>query len=48
MGYYSSANDLTTIGSSILSPALLPAELTRKWLKPLTHTSSLFTSIGGP
>ncbi len=47
-GYYLSASDLTTVGSSILSSTLLPAKLTRKWLKPLTHTSSLVMSIGRP
>jgi len=47
-GYYLSAGDLSTIGASILSSSLIPAKLTRKWLKPLTHTSSLVTSLGRP
>ncbi|KAK0648682.1 beta-lactamase/transpeptidase-like protein [Cercophora newfieldiana] len=47
-GYYLSASDLTTLGTSILSSTLLPPVLTRKWLKPLTHTSSLLTSLGRP
>ncbi|KAK0612115.1 beta-lactamase/transpeptidase-like protein [Immersiella caudata] len=47
-GYYLSASDLTTLGTSILSSTLLSPVLTRKWLKPLTHTSSLLTSLGRP
>jgi hypothetical protein len=47
-GYYLSASDLTTLGTSILSSSLLAPALTRKWLKPLTHTSSLLTSHGRP
>ena len=47
-GYYLSANDLSTLGSSILSSTLLPPKLTRKWLKPLAHTSGLLTSLGRP
>ncbi|KAK4446478.1 beta-lactamase/transpeptidase-like protein [Podospora aff. communis PSN243] len=47
-GYYLSATDLTTLGTSILSSSLLSPAATRKWLKPLTHTSSLLTSLGRP
>ncbi|KAK3360526.1 beta-lactamase/transpeptidase-like protein [Lasiosphaeria hispida] len=47
-GYYSTISDLTTLGTSILNSTLLPAKATRKWLKPLTHTGSLLTSIGRP
>ena len=47
-GYYQSANDLSALGASILNSTLLPPATTRKWMKPLTHTSSLFASIGRP
>jgi len=47
-GYFSSPADLTALGASILNSTLMPQATTRKWLKPLTHTSSLLTSIGRP
>jgi len=47
-GYYSSAADVSTIGQSILASSLLPEITTRRWLRPLTHTSSLYTSLGQP
>jgi hypothetical protein len=47
-GYFSSPNDLTTLGRSILSSTLLPPLLTRQWLKPVTHTASLTLAIGRP
>jgi hypothetical protein len=47
-GYISSLADLTTLGRSILASTILPPLTTRKWLKPVTHTSSLVLSIGSP
>jgi hypothetical protein len=47
-GYYSSLTDLTALGRSILNSTLLPPLTTRKWLKPITHTSSLRFSLGSP
>ncbi|KAK4182841.1 beta-lactamase/transpeptidase-like protein [Podospora australis] len=47
-GYYQSVTDLTTLGRSILNSTFLPPATTRQWLKPITHTSSLYTSIGRP
>ncbi|KAK4215499.1 beta-lactamase/transpeptidase-like protein [Rhypophila decipiens] len=47
-GYYQSVSDLTTLGRSIISSTLMPAISTRKWLKPVTHTSSLVFSLGRP
>ncbi|KAK4154675.1 beta-lactamase/transpeptidase-like protein [Chaetomidium leptoderma] len=47
-GYYSTLTDLTTLGRSILNSTLLPALTTHKWLKPITHTSSLRFSLGSP
>jgi hypothetical protein len=45
---YSTATDLATIGRSILCSTLLEPAMTRKWMKPLTHTSSLHASVGMP
>ncbi|KAL2064611.1 hypothetical protein VTL71DRAFT_3748 [Oculimacula yallundae] len=47
-GVWSSTADLSTIGRSILSSKLLPPSVTRRWMKPLTHTSSPFFSVGSP
>jgi hypothetical protein len=45
---YSSTNDLTAIGQSILRSTLLPTTDTRKWLKPKAHTSDIRMSVGSP
>ncbi|KAJ6013735.1 hypothetical protein N7540_008326 [Penicillium herquei] len=47
-GFYSSANDLSTVSRSILSNTLLPLAVTRRWLKPISHTSSLDFAVGQP
>lgn len=47
-GFDSSANDLSTIRRSILSSALLSPNVTRGWLRPITHTSRLTSSVGRP
>lgn len=47
-GYYQSVSDLTALGRSILNSTLIPPLATRKWLKPVTHTSSLVFSLGRP
>lgn len=47
-GFYASTSDLLTFGSAILSSRLLTLTQTRRWLKPLTHTSSLGVSVGAP
>ncbi|KAH7348865.1 beta-lactamase/transpeptidase-like protein [Rhexocercosporidium sp. MPI-PUGE-AT-0058] len=47
-GAWSSTADLSTIGRSILSSQILSPSLTRRWMKPVTHTASLRTSIGAP
>lgn len=36
------------MGRSILKSSLLSAQTTRKWLKPVSHTSSAFVSVGRP
>ncbi|KAF2738868.1 beta-lactamase/transpeptidase-like protein [Polyplosphaeria fusca] len=43
---YSTPNELSTIGRSILSSTLLPSNTTRTWLRPTTHTSSLIGAVG--
>ncbi|KIN00494.1 hypothetical protein OIDMADRAFT_104394 [Oidiodendron maius Zn] len=47
-GMYSTMTDLAIIGRSILRSSLLDPALTRKWMKPQAHTSSLYASIGMP
>ncbi len=47
-GYVQSAADLANMGRSILKSSLLSAPTTRKWLKPVSHTSSPFASVGRP
>ncbi|KAM0421267.1 hypothetical protein ACHAPT_010989 [Fusarium lateritium] len=47
-GMFSTAADLTALGQSILRSSILPANETRAWLKPLTHTPELQMSIGMP
>ncbi|KAJ4993117.1 hypothetical protein SVAN01_01469 [Stagonosporopsis vannaccii] len=45
-GLFSTPNDLTAIGRSILASTLLPGATTRDWLKPVSHTSSLIGAVG--
>ncbi|KAL2010807.1 hypothetical protein VTN00DRAFT_3525 [Thermoascus crustaceus] len=47
-GMYASTADLLAFGSGILNSRLLTPAQTRRWLKPLTHTSSLGISVGAP
>ncbi|KAH6681323.1 beta-lactamase/transpeptidase-like protein [Halenospora varia] len=47
-GLYSTAHDLTTLGRSILSSTLISAPLTRRWMKPLTHSATATFSLGAP
>ncbi|OGM50823.1 beta-lactamase [Aspergillus bombycis] len=47
-GLYSSARDMSTIGRAILNGTLLRPSLTRRWMKPRAHTSSLEVSVGAP
>lgn len=47
-GLFSTLNDLAKFGVGILNSTLMPAEKTRKWMKPVTHTSSFSYSIGAP
>jgi hypothetical protein len=51
---YSSPSDLTLIGRTILqsahtkTPLRISPALTRRWLKPSSHTNSLTSSVGAP
>ncbi|CAG8921609.1 unnamed protein product [Penicillium salamii] len=47
-GIYSSTKDMATFGRAILSNALIEPAITRRWLKPAAHTSSLRNSVGAP
>lgn len=47
-GLFSTVNDLAKFGVGILNSTLFPADLTRKWMKPITHTASLSYSVGAP
>lgn len=47
-GIFSSPNDLSAIGRSILSSSLLPSSTARAWLKPTSFTSSLLGAAGRP
>ncbi|KAK5049464.1 hypothetical protein LTR84_004393 [Exophiala bonariae] len=48
IGMYSSIHDLSLAGIAILNSTLLPSAVTRRWLKPVSHTSNLRNAIGRP
>ncbi|KAL2815215.1 beta-lactamase/transpeptidase-like protein [Aspergillus cavernicola] len=47
-GLFSTLNDLAKFGVGILNSTLLSPTETRRWMKPVTHTSNLHYSIGAP
>ncbi|KAI1131191.1 putative penicillin-binding protein [Nemania abortiva] len=47
-GIYSSSDNLARLGRSILLNRQLSDLDTRRWMKPTSHTSSLFESVGSP
>lgn len=47
-GLFSTINDLAKFGIGILNSTLFPADQTRKWMKPISHTASLSYSVGAP
>lgn len=47
-GFFSSINDMTKIGRSILNSTLLTPAETGRWLKPQTFTSDVNVSFGAP
>ncbi|KAI9039315.1 serine hydrolase domain-containing protein [Aspergillus affinis] len=47
-GLFSSTNDFSAVGRAILNNTLLSPALTRRWFKPVSHTSSLSYAVGSP
>ncbi|KAL1606527.1 hypothetical protein SLS60_003932 [Paraconiothyrium brasiliense] len=47
-GLSSSVHDISTALRAILASTLLPQSTTRRWLKPVSHTSNLVNSVGRP
>ncbi|KAK5940394.1 hypothetical protein PMZ80_007814 [Knufia obscura] len=47
-GYYSSLNDLSAIGRSILSSTLLTPQLRRQWMKPAQFLADGVSAVGAP
>lgn len=47
-GFYSTLNDMRRFGVSILNSTLLPAALTRRWLKPHSFTPDTYRTVGAP
>jgi CubicO group peptidase (beta-lactamase class C family) len=47
-GLFSATHDLAKFGIAILNSTLLPADATRKWMKPTSHTASLTYAVGAP
>ncbi|KAI2470189.1 beta-lactamase/transpeptidase-like protein [Annulohypoxylon bovei var. microspora] len=47
-GFYSNTVDLLSFGTGILKHTVLESAKTRKWMKPLTSTSSSGLLLGGP
>ncbi|KAF2803917.1 beta-lactamase/transpeptidase-like protein [Mytilinidion resinicola] len=47
-GLFSSLNDLATFGTALMNSTLLPANKTREWMKPISHTADLTFSVGAP
>ena len=47
-GIYSTLSDINKLGVSILNSTLLEPVETRKWLKPISHTANLRSSVGRP
>jgi hypothetical protein len=45
---YSSVNDLSTLGQSILKSSLMSSAQTRRWLQPTTLTSDMRETVGWP
>lgn len=48
LGLVSTISDLATLGHAMLTSEILPAVITRRWMKPFTSTSNLRNSVGRP
>ncbi|KIW31412.1 uncharacterized protein PV07_03063 [Cladophialophora immunda] len=47
-GIFSTTNDLAKFGTALLNGTLLDPDLTRKWMKPVSHTAMFEYSVGRP
>lgn len=47
-GLYASTKDMVKLGRAVLNNTLLSPAMTRRWMKPATHTGSLTASVGAP
>ncbi|KAI9690336.1 MAG: hypothetical protein M1822_009298 [Bathelium mastoideum] len=47
-GYFSTVNDMATIGKAILNSTLLPPAQTRRWLKPTSFVAYENQAVGRP
>ncbi|KAI8625975.1 beta-lactamase/transpeptidase-like protein [Xylariaceae sp. FL1651] len=47
-GFYSNTKDIQALGAGILQNRILDPVTTRRWMKPLTSTSSPGVMLGGP
>ncbi|KIV81878.1 hypothetical protein PV11_04028 [Exophiala sideris] len=47
-GAWASLADFSELGRSILQSSILPKHLSREWLRPISHSEQLFSSIGRP
>lgn len=47
-GLFSSLNDLAIFGTALMNSTLLPADKTREWMKPVSHTAQMSFSVGTP
>jgi hypothetical protein len=47
-GLYASTKDMVKLGRAVLNSTLLSPAMTRRWMKPATHTGSLTASVGAP
>ena len=47
-GIFSTLNDLAKFSTGVLNSTQLPTDVTRKWMKPISHTAHLWYSVGRP
>ena len=47
-GLFSTLNDMAKVGVGILNSTLLPSNVTRKWMKPISHTARWQYAVGRP
>lgn len=48
LGLVSTISDLATLGHAMLASDILPAAITRRWMKPFSSTLNLRNSVGRP